>query len=55
MAVDWSLEHDLATCINVKVARHCRLIRLYLAAGDIERASYYADRVLVLVGKAITR
>lgn len=37
-----------------RVERHCHWIRMYLAAGDVTRASYYADRVLCLVGKAIT-
>ena len=38
----------------LRIGRHCDRIREHLHAGDVTRASYYADRVLVLVGKAIT-
>jgi hypothetical protein len=43
--------HDL---ISRRIERHTQRIREHLTSGDIERASYYADRVLCLAGKVST-
>jgi hypothetical protein len=46
--------YNHADMVALRIRRHERAVRHYLHAGDVTRASYYADRVLVLVGKAIT-
>ncbi len=44
--------HEQLTTYRIHV--NTERVSVALEMGDIERASYYADRVLVLVGKAIT-
>lgn len=49
-----STEEWVRDLIARRIERHTERIREHLAAGNIERASYYADRVLCLVGKVTT-